>query len=373
MKRAQALGVRTWIEIDRRALRSNLAEFSRRARPAGIMAVVKSNAYGHGLSLVARLLARQTFRGEKFGGWFGVDSIVEALRLRRDGIKNSILVFGYTLSARFSDAVRGGITLTISSFEGLAALRRARLRPAFHLKLDTGMHRQGFPEHEIPKLAALLAHWRLRPDGAYSHYAFPENARDSRMQRGCLERCIRELARAGIHPRIVHMSATGGVWERRDRYPMVRIGFGLFGYLRRPVAKNPLQPVLTWKTVVSEVKRVKRGERIGYDFTEQFRRDSVIAILPIGYWHGFDRGLSGVGEVLVRGKRAKVMGRVSMDMTAVDVTNIRGVAIGDEAVLIGRQGSEFVGADEIAEKIRTTAYEVLTRINPLIRRVIRER
>lgn len=169
------------------------------------------------------------------------------------------------------------------------------------------------------------------------------------------------------------MSATGGVWERRDRYPMVRIGFGLFGYLRRPVAKNPLQPVLTWKTVVSEVKRVKRGERIGYDFTEQFRRDSVIAILPIGYWHGFDRGLSGVGEVLVRGKRAKVMGRVSMDMTAVDVTNIRGVAIGDEAVLIGRQGSEFVGADEIAEKIRTTAYEVLTRINPLIRRVIRER
>lgn len=378
MKRAQALGVRTWIEIDRRALRSNLTEFSRRARPAGIMAVVKSNAYGHGLSLVAKLLAESEKRTvhrsllTSHSLWFGVDSIVEALRLRRDGIKNPILVFGYTLSSRFSDAVRGRITLTISSFEGLTALRRARARPAFHLKLDTGMHRQGFQEHEIPKLAVLLSRGHLVPGGAYSHYAFPENARDSRMQRSCLERCIRELARAGIRSRIVHMSATGGVWERRDRYPMVRIGFGLFGYLRRPVAKNPLRPVLTWKTVVSEVKRVKKGERIGYDFTETFRRDSVIAILPIGYWHGFDRGLSSIGEVLIRGKRAKVMGRVSMDMTAVDVTDIRGVAIGDEVVLIGRQGREFVGADEIAEKIGTTAYEVLTRINPLIRRIIRE-
>ena len=244
----------------------------------------------------------------------------------------------------------------------------------------------------MAKLIAALRQYRLVPEGAYSHYAFPEHARDSRMQLNCFERCARELAAAGILPKFLHLSATGGVWEKRDHYPMVRIGFGLYGYPRRPVRENPLRSVLTWKTVVGEVKYVKKGERIGYDFTERFKRDSTIAILPVGYWHGYDRGLSSIGNVLIRGKRAKVMGRVSMDITAVDVTGIRGVRIGDAAVLIGRQapleasrrrrlprqkrgpltgqGREFIGADEVASKIGTTAYEVLTRINPLIRRVI---
>ncbi len=408
--------VRTWVEIDAAALRHNVAEFRKlirlRASSAEavasaakaergygghvgpkrqLMAVVKSNAYGHGLVPVAKLLARGNPKPETRNPkslWFGVDSIVEGLALRRAGIRNPILVLGYTLPSRLTEAARKRITLTVSHFEALEAMARAEKRPAFHLKLDTGMHRQGFQEYEMPKLIAALKQYRLMPDGAYSHYAFPEHSRDSRLQRDCFDRCIRLLAAAGIRPIELHMSATGGVWERRDSYPMVRIGFGLYGYLRRPVRKNPLRPVLTWKTVVSEVKRVTKGERIGYDFTERFTRDSTIAILPIGYWHGFDRGLSSIGEVLVRGQRAKVMGRVSMDITAVDVTGIRGVRIGDEAVLIGRQGRpfdpstplragvaqgrEFIGADEIAEKLGTSPYEVLTRINPLIRREIKK-
>ena len=125
---------------------------------------------------------------------------------------------------------------------------------------------------------------------------------------------------------------------------------------------------MTWKTIIGEVKRVRKGERVGYDLTERLTRDTVVAVLPIGYWHGYDRGLSSIGEVLVRGRRAKVLGRVSMDMTAVDVTGNPGVRIGDEVVLIGRQGREFIGADEMAGKISTTAYEILTRVNPLIRR-----
>lgn len=387
-------GLRTWIEIGSAALRHNVAEFQKRIGPRRqVMAVVKSNAYGHGLVQVAKLLANSKSQNPNPKPlWFGVDSIVEALALRREGIRNPILVLGHTLPALLREAADGKVTVTVSNFTALAAVARSRRPPAFHVKLDTGMHRQGFQEYEMPKLTAALAPHRLVPEGAYSHYAFPEHARDSRMQRDCFDRCVRWLAQAGVRPRELHMSATGGAWERRDSYPMVRIGFGLYGYLRRPVRKNPLRPVMVWKTVVSEVKRVGKGERIGYDFTEKFKRDSTLAILPIGYWHGYDRGLSSIGEVLVRGRRAKVMGRVSMDITAVDVTGIRGVRIGDEAVLIGRQaslearrrsrlprlgrgpltgqGREFISADEMADKIGTTAYEVLTRVNPLIRRIV---
>ncbi len=148
---------------------------------------------------------------------------------------------------------------------------------------------------------------------------------------------------------------------------MVRLGIGLYGYY--PEKRVRLKPVLIWKTIVSEVKRVEKGEWVSYDRTERLKRDSKIAILPIGYWHGFDRGLSSKGEVLIRGKRARVLGRVTMDMTMVDVTDIPGVRIRDEVVIIGKQGKYRITADDVAEKINTTSYEILTRINPLIRKV----
>lgn len=378
--------VRTWIEIDRQALAFNFARFRKLAGGARVMAVVKSNAYGHGLTLVASLLAGEKGETGKEKLWFGVDSIVEALRLRREGIKNRILVLGYTLPERYADAARRGITVTVSNFDALRAFGRVKRRPAFHLKLDTGMHRQGFLEREIPELARMLHSKRLAPDGAYSHYAAAERAIVSRRQRQAFERCIGAVEAAGIPLRERHIAATGGmVSGRNPRWcTMVRIGLGLYGYLPDGKAQGAqrtstiaLKPVMTWKTIVGEVKRVEKGEGIGYDLTERLRRDSDVAILPIGYWHGFDRGLSSIGEVLVRGRRAKVLGRVSMDMTAVDVTDINraaksqksNVTVGDEAVLIGRQGREFIGAGEVAATIGTTAYEILTRLNPLIRRI----
>jgi len=374
-------GLRTWIEIDAQALRHNAAEFRKLIGPrTALMAVVKSNAYGHGLVQVAKLLASyQPPASSSQQLWFGVDSIVEALRLRREGIKNPILVLGYTLPARIRDAARGRVSVTISNFEALAAWARSRHRPAFHLKFDTGMHRQGFQEREMPELIRAINALRLVPEGVYSHYAAAENAALAKEQRSAFERCLAALRRAGIRPKCIHMSSTGSaVRGREGRDTIIRVGLGNYGYLPNG-RRGVLRPVLSWKTIVGEVKRVKKGERIGYDLTERLKRDSMIAILPIGYWHGFDRGLSSIGEVLIRGKRAKVMGRVSMDMVAVDVTDIdrelKGkslkVKVGEEAVLIGHSGREFIGADDIAKKIGTSAYEVLTRINPLIRRVVR--
>ena len=227
-------GLRTWIEIDVRALRHNVAEFRKLIGPkVSLMAVVKSNAYGHGLVPVAKaLLALRSFRG---GGWFGVDSIVEALRLRREGIKNPILVLGYTLPERYHAAAAHGIALTISHFDGLAALDRKNPRPAFHLKLDTGMHRQGFQEHEVPEVSRILGVRRLAPEGVYSHLAAAEDSRASRSQYAAFRRCLIELAGAGIRPRLTHLAATGGTLLRRaPGLNLVRIGLGLYGYLPSP-------------------------------------------------------------------------------------------------------------------------------------------
>ncbi len=378
---------RTWVEIDAAALRHNVAEFRKLIGPkVSLMAVVKSNAYGHGLVQVAKQLASYRPPAPSNQLWFGVDSIVEALRLRREGIKNPILVLGYTLPHRLQEAARQRITVTVSHFEGLALLAKLHKPPAFHLKLDTGMHRQGFQEYEILELIAALKRYRLVPAGVYSHFAAAENRKFSQKQIAVFGRCLAMLRLAGIRPGIRHLAATGGTrYYPKAHYDMVRIGLGLYGYLpsrdTRYVARIRVRPVMTWKTIVGEVKQVKKGEGIGYDLTERFRRDSTIAILPIGYWHGFDRGLSSTGELLIHGRRCKVMGRVSMDMTCVDITDINGnpkpetrnskVRIGDEVVIVGRQGREFIGANEMAEKIGTTAYEVLTRVNPLIRRVVR--
>lgn len=364
--------LRTWIEIDWRALELNLKHLSRIARTRYAMAVVKSNAYGHGIALVSKFFAKKHARL-----WFGVDSIVEALKLRRERIQNHVLVLGYTMPGRLRDAAEKKISVTISHFDGLKAIVRLKKRPAFHIKLDSGMHRQGFQASDMPRLIAELKKFRLAPQGVYTHLANAEGATVSERQRRIFVSCLAMFRGAGIRPGIIHMSGTGGAILRPlSRFDMVRLGIGLYGYFpsrrhRYPVAKNFLKPVLTWKTIVSEVKQIKRGERIGYDLTERLKRDTAVAMLPVGYWHGLDRGLSSVGEVLIRGRRAKILGRVSMDITAVDAAGIPGVRIGDEVVIIGASGRERITADEVAERIGTISYEVLTRTNPLIRRILR--
>lgn len=356
--------MRTWIEINKRALLFNLSHFQKLAGGTEIMAIIKSNAYGHGLMTVAELLSH---RFSKL--WFGVDSVVEALRLRREGIKNPILVLGYTLRERLSEAASKNISVTISNFESLRDCLELKWPPKLHIKIETGMNRLGFQEADWEKLISLLKKHSLKPEGIYSHLAEPPDIPYSKKQIETFQKTLSIFVSEGIRAKFQHLAKTEGIQMFPEIYfNMVRLGIGLYGYM--PDRKTALKPVMTWKTIVAEVKKVKKGESIGYGLTERFKRDSVIAILPIGYWHGYDRKLSSKGEVLIRGKRARVLGRVCMDMIMVDITHIPGVRARDEVVLLGRQGNEEISGHEIADTIGTTVYEVITRINPLILKVI---
>jgi len=364
--------VRTWIEIDKRALHHNVERFlgliPKRTR---FMAVVKSNSYGHGLWHVAKTLL--AFRSFSEGGWFGVDSITEGLRLRKEDIKNPILVLGATLPSRIHDAANTKLALTVSNFEALIAVAKARKRPNIHIKVDTGMHRHGFLPTEISKVIDYLVSNHLTPSGVFTHFATANDLSHymyARKQFSQFKSVIAEFKNAGFKFFLQHAASSGGTLHYPDTHlDMVRIGMGMYGYPPHKLKIN-LKPVLAWKTLVSEVKEIPKGSYVGYDITERVKRKTKLAVLPVGYWHGFDRGLSRIGAVLIRGRRAKVLGRVSMDIIVVDATDIPRVGVGDEVVLIGKQGKESIWADEIAEKIGTTQYEVLTRLNPLIRRVL---
>ncbi|MEK7099197.1 MAG: alanine racemase, partial [Patescibacteria group bacterium] len=250
-------------------------------------------------------------------------------------------------------------------------------RPAIHIKIDTGMHRQGFFSADMSAVIRMLMRFKIQPQGVFTHFASakdPGDLRYARKQYAIFGGVTSEMERAGFHGMIRHAAASGGTLIFPESHlDMVRVGMGLYGYwpsAESQSRKVALQPVLTWKTIVSEIKSIPKGALVGYDGVERVRRPTRMAVLPVGYWHGIDRGLSGKGHVLIRGKRAKMLGRISMDMTVVDVTDISGTRQGDEVVLIGRQGKQVLSADEIGGVIHTTAYEVLVRINPLIRRVI---
>lgn len=375
-------GLRTWIEIDRKAIRSNFRALRTHVpKTTKLLAVVKSNAYGHDLIEFSREMERLGVE------YLGVDSGVEALALHKAGIRTPILVLGYTLPEMLEPLAKAKVAITISSFDGLREAircsRAAKRTPAIHLKVDTGMHRQGFLSTERDKLVRLLATQgaKLSIAGLYTHFAAaknrmePKHAGYTHGQIAAFNEWRDALVRAGFTP-ITHAGATAGLLLFPEaHFDMVRAGIGFYGVWPSENARVALAPTLTlipilsWKSIIAEVKHIPKGRSIGYDLTETVVRDTTVAIIPIGYWHGYPRALSGKGEVLVRGKRARVLGRVCMDMIIVDVTGIPGVRVRDEVVLVGVSGNERVSAEELAERSGTSAYEILTRLNPLMRRL----
>ena len=362
---------RTWIEISTKALKNNYRVIRHLLKPrVKMLGVVKSNAYGHGLAGFSQELV-------KLGAdWLGVDSITEAQTLRERGIKTPILVLGYTLPSNFAQAADLDAVLTLSSFENLKLMAKSAIDTRVHLKIDTGMHRQGFQLGEIQKALAIIKRSKnIRLQGIYTHFAAAKNPDWS----GMTQKQIRQFEQAAklarqINPNVIaHASASAGAMNfSTTHYDMVRIGAALYGLWPSLETKLSLEkridlmPIMSWKTIISEIKTVEKGEKIGYDFTEEMKRRSKVAVLPIGYWHGYWRALSGSFHVLIKGQKAKVLGRVSMDMVTIDVTDIKGVKVGDVATLLGKQGNGEITADEMAQAANTTNYEVVTRVNPLI-------
>lgn len=370
--------LRTWVEINTKAIAYNYKLFRKLiGKETQLLAVVKSNAYGHNLLEFSKVL-------EKLGAdWLGVDSITEGIALRKEGVKTPILVLGHTLPERYGEAAKLHISVTISSFEQLAHAvkqqkKNNKQKLNIHIKVDTGMHRQGFQMHEREMLIAQLKKAQINIEGLYTHFAEAKNPRSgdaTKRQIKEFETWIAAFRNAGFAP-VVHASATGGaLLYPGAHFDMVRIGIGIYGLWPSEEAKQhlghklTLKPVLSWKAIVSEIKDVKKGERIGYDFTEMLTHDTRYAVIPIGYWHGFPRLLSSRGRVLIRGKSARVLGRVSMDMIVVDVTDISGAKVGDVATLIGVDGREEIKAGELARFAATTHYEIVTRLNPLMKKI----
>lgn len=369
-------GIRTWVEISRAAIKNNVAQFRRRiGKSVRLMSVVKSNAYGHGLYAFSSI-------AEPLVDCFAVDSLIEGVRLRESGVKKPILVLGATLPERLDAAVASRVTVTLSNMRVLRAALSRKSVPEFHIKLDTGMHRQGFQPDDMAALMAFLEKKRAvvakRLKGIYTHFACAKGAAKdpyTEKQIAEFERMTALFWRHGFSDLVRHAAATAGtLMYPSAHYDMVRVGIGLYGMfpsagIASACADVALKPVLSWRSVVSEVKRVSAGSYIGYDCTERVARRTTLAIIPIGYWHGFDRGFSGIGEVLIRGRRAKVLGRVSMDMIVVDVSRIPWIAPGDVATLIGADRKGLITPDELASQLATIQYEVVTRINPLIERI----
>lgn len=370
-------GLRTWIEVDRKAIRHNFGVFKKLIAPrAKLMAVVKSNAYGHGLIDFSREM-------EKLGADFlGVDSMTEARALRKEGMTLPILVLGYTMPELFQEAADNGISLTVSSFETLNALKKAKLKtpPKIHIKVDTGMHRQGFLAKDLPKILGKLKvkSEKLKVEGLYTHFANAKNPafpKDTRDQIAEFVKWVAAFKRAGFKP-IAHAAATAGVMLfPESHFDMVRVGIGLYGlWPAKEIEayfgnRMTLKPALAWKSLITEVKRLPKGSRIGYDLTEALTKDSTVAIIPIGYWHGYPRALSSIGRVMIKGNECRVLGRVSMDMLTVDVSEVRDAKIGDEAVILDRKKESTASAESLGSLSDSSWYEIITRLNPLIRRI----
>jgi alanine racemase len=367
---------RTWIEVDYSAITKNVRTLNAfLADSVSLMAVVKSNAYGHGMVGSAKAALA--------GGaeWLAVDEISEALALRKEGIKAPILVLGYTLPELYKVAAQRKISLMISSLESLQELSKMKFMKQLHihLKFETGLHRQGIMSSHVQQVIRVISgdNFPAVIQGVYTHFSMIEDpmAQDySIMQRDALKAIVAKLNAKGFTP-TVHASSSAGILFSKDfHFDMARTGIATYGLwpsreIHRWAKDTTLIPALTWKTIVTEIKIVEKGSKVGYDMTHTLNRNSRIAIIPVGYWHGLFRSLSNKGFVLVGGKKANILGRVSMDLTIIDVTDVPSVRIGSEVVLIGTQGKESATADEMAEMAGTINYEVVTRINPLLPRI----
>ena len=364
----------TRAEIDLHALSHNYAEVTRRIGGRKVLAVVKAQAYGHGSVPVSRHLAGLGAH------MLGVALVEEGRDLRDAGITAPILVMGPVFPEQAEALVGANLTPVVYTLPVAKALsdaaRNAGRTVPVHVKIDTGMGRIGLtPEAAADFISAITMLPGVVVEGLMTHFA-DADLRDKKfavVQMDRFESLIGSLDAKGITVPLRHAANSAAVLEYdRALLTMVRPGLMLYGYdpLESGVAAD-LRPVLSLVTRIAYIKQVPAGVPISYGRTFVTKRESLIATIPIGYADGYSRGLSNKGEALVRGKRVPVAGRVCMDMTMLDVTEVPGVADGDEAVLIGSRGNERISADDIAAKTGTIAYEVLCGISGRVPRVIR--
>lgn len=361
----------SWVEIDREALANNVRLIRAAIAPdVALMATVKADAYGHGAVTVSRIALRNG------ANYLAVASVAEALEIRNAGINAPILVLSYTPVHAIRDLIRNDITITLydlnlaRAYHKVAQELQGTLK--VHVKLDTGMGRLGIlPEDAVTLFRHLIHMPHLDLEGAYTHFSVAdEDTEFTQYQAKLFKDTLMPIRAAGIKLKYMHAANSAGTLLDEDfHFSMARTGLLLYGY--HPSSTVPhiggLQPLMTWKTVIAQVKTLPAGHAIGYGNTYITDRTERVATIPVGYGDGFRRSPNW-GEVLVHGQRAPIRGRVSMEKTVISVDHLDGVGVGDEVVLLGSQGEASITADEIAARLGTINYEVLTGVLPRVPR-----
>jgi alanine racemase len=363
----------TIAEVDLDAIRSNV----RALKPpdARLMAVVKANGYGHGAVAVARAAL------DAGATWLGVALVEEGMELREAAIDAPILVLTEFPPGSERDALACGLTPTLYTDEGLSRLVSAagasgspEGAPGVHVKIDTGMHRVGVAPSDAVGFVDRALRAGLRLEGLWTHFATADDPGDPFMseQLRRFDAVAGALAAAG-QPRATYLHAanTGAALASPATHlDLVRVGIGLYGIAPGPdvAGTTVLHPALAWRSTVAMTKRVAAGERVSYGLRYRLSRPSTIATVPVGYADGYSRLLAGKAAVLIRGRRLPVAGTVTMDQVLVDCGD-EPVQAGDEVVLLGAQGGERIGAEEVAGWMGTIGYEVVCRIGERVPRV----
>ncbi len=373
-----------WIELNRTSFHQNVRQFRQLiGTERRLLAMVKANAYGHGLKEMSGLAIAAG------ADWLGVHSLDEGIALQESGITAPVLISGYVAESDLGEAVDRGLRLTVYNLETvdrLARLCRSRGKKAYlHIKVETGTHRQGLDPARLAEfLDRLQGGDDLVVEGLSSHFADIEDTTDhsyAQHQLRIFRQALARLSELNIQVPLRHMSCTAaGILFPETHFDMLRVGIGLYGLwpsketyvscIQRKRDPLRLVPVLSWKARIAQLKRIAKGEFIGYGRTYRTTRPTCLAVIPVGYFDGYPRVLSNLSHVLIRGQRAPLRGRVAMNFITADVTDIPDVGIEEEAVLIGRVRDDEVSADMLAGWAGTINYEIVSRLHPAIPRFI---
>ena len=362
----------TYVRIDMDAILENINAVKKKAQ-VPVMAIVKADAYGHGAVQVARLL-------QPVCGFFGVSSMSEARELRQAGITCPILILGQTPVSAFPAAVRQGIRPAIFRYEDALALSREAVRQGtkapFHIAVDTGMSRIGFQAteesadicREICSLPGLI------PEGIFSHFATADCADLSRAhaQAQKFDDFCRMLGKRGVSIPIRHLNNSAGLINFPHHYEMVRSGivtYGLYPSDQVDPGLLKLRPALEWHSRITHIKTLEAGREISYGGTFVTPCPMTVATIPTGYADGYRRCLSGRFHVLIRGRKAPILGRICMDQMMVDVSHIPDVSLEDDVVLLGSSGEETITAEELADAAGTIHYEIICGVSRRVPRI----
>jgi len=373
--RLRQLGRLTWVEIDLEAIAHNVRRVVNLVGDdVRVLAVVKANAYGHGALEVARTAL------DNGATWLGVARLAEAITFRRAGLDAPILILGFTPVWQAHEAVLSQVSTTVLSRRVAEALSRAAIdlgrTACVHIKVDTGMGRLGLlPDQVLPFVRDISDLPALEIAGIFTHFSSADEV-DLSYTYWQLERfqaVLEELRTQGLLPPCIHAANSAAIMRLPEsHYNMVRLGIAMYGLDPSEAAPCPdgFRPAMTFKCQIAQIKAFERDSYVGYGRTFCTQRRSRIAVIPVGYADGFRRGPANWGEVLVRGQRAPIVGTVCMDQTMIDVTDIPNVCPADEVVLIGAQGDESIRVQEVARRLGTINYEVISAILARVPRVV---